>query len=117
MKIVFDLEENAEVGFYGLYASLRMFQDYKKSLNSKKEMFSIVGAVCSGMLEDLREKHPDFYKYAEEEYNSNYGHYLKISTTPDLEHLEKQRIEWAVKQFPKATAVSSLNLHVKKLMK
>lgn len=57
--------------FFGLYAGLRMYIEYKKeSVNDHiPSQMSMAAAEAYCMLEDLREKYPIQYSEAKEEYD------------------------------------------------
>ncbi len=69
MEITFNLESNPDVGFYALYASLKIFSD-KKAEESGLNRMSLPGAEAYSMLQELKEKYPDKFKESEEEYES-----------------------------------------------
>lgn len=105
--VIFNLESNPDVGFYALYASLRMFKEFK-ALNNPADAVSMVSAECFCMLSELESQHPEKSKEAAKEYNLAYSNGWIYDKAPTLVELENKRAEWALKEFPAATAKSSL---------
>lgn len=73
MRISFDLElTDRESAFFALYAGLRMYKEQRQK-DVPKGMLSIAAAEAYGLLQQLKEQHPERFAEAEQEYNDVYG--------------------------------------------
>ena len=83
MKIEFDLEASEQgSAFYGIYAGLRMFMDYKQSITEERAInFAAAENYCR--LQELKKQYPEQYKEAEEEYDMCYKGVATIERKED----------------------------------
>ncbi|WP_281681851.1 hypothetical protein [Zunongwangia profunda] len=68
MEVTFDLESNPDVGFYALYAGLKMFSDKKAEETKGTDKMNVAGAEAYAMLQDLKEQFPEKFNEAQEAY-------------------------------------------------
>lgn len=81
MIIEFDFEGRDQgAAFFALYAGLRMYKEVKENQikasslvdENKSTAISVPAMEAYGMMCDLEEQFPNYFKEAEQEYNENY---------------------------------------------
>lgn len=73
-EVIIDFEgRDEECAFFTLYAGLRMYKELKGEQHRGKQTFSIAGAEAHSMLEYLKEKYPQRFAIAQQEYEDVYS--------------------------------------------